>query len=47
MQGIAEGGTKVGRSGWDDVGGLLETRRALQEVSNLLIMAAYHSSITH
>lgn len=35
MQGIAKGGTEVGRSGWDDVGGLLETRRALQEVSKL------------
>lgn len=35
MQGIAKGGNEVGRSGWDDVGGLLETRRALQEVSNL------------
>jgi peroxin-1 len=36
MQGIAKGGTEVGRSGWDDVGGLLETRRSLQEVSKLL-----------
>lgn len=33
MQGIAKGGDQAGRSGWDDVGGLLETRRALQEVS--------------
>lgn len=35
MQGIAKGGTEIGRSGWDEVGGLLETRRALQEVSKL------------
>ncbi len=32
MQGIAKGGTQVSRSGWEDVGGLTETRRALQEV---------------
>lgn len=35
MQGIAKGGDQAGRSGWDDVGGLLETRRALQEVLEL------------
>jgi hypothetical protein len=32
MQGIAKGGTQVGRSGWEDVGGLTETCHTLQEV---------------
>ncbi|CAK9229566.1 unnamed protein product [Sphagnum troendelagicum] len=32
MDGIAKGGTQVGRSGWEDVGALTETCRALQEV---------------
>ncbi len=32
MQAIAKGATQVGRSGWEDVGGLTQTCRALQEV---------------
>ncbi|CAM6023003.1 unnamed protein product [Sphagnum balticum] len=40
MQAIAKGATQVGRSGWEDVGGLTQTCRALQEVCEMFARAA-------